>query len=109
MLDARCSMLDAPPSGSPLMVKQGNASVIVAGDQSAYDQVREVLVAIGSTLSYISSSGLADRTKLAINLLLMVEVIAFGEAVAMAERGGVERSVVVDAILKSVAASPVLS
>ena len=46
--------------------------------------------------------------KIAVNLLLMVEVIAFGEAVALAEKGGVAREVAVDAILKSVAASPVL-
>jgi 3-hydroxyisobutyrate dehydrogenase-like beta-hydroxyacid dehydrogenase len=46
--------------------------------------------------------------KLAVNLLLMVEVIAFGEAVALAEKGGVSRAAAVDAILKSVAASPVL-
>ena len=46
--------------------------------------------------------------KIAVNLLLMVEVIAFGEAVALAEKGGVDRAVALDAMLKSVAASPVL-
>ena len=46
--------------------------------------------------------------KIAVNLLLMVEVICFGEAVALAEKGGVAREAAVDAILKSVAASPVL-
>ena len=46
--------------------------------------------------------------KIAVNLLLMVEVIAFGEAIALAEKGGVAREVAVDAVLKSVAASPVL-
>jgi 3-hydroxyisobutyrate dehydrogenase-like beta-hydroxyacid dehydrogenase len=46
--------------------------------------------------------------KIAINLLLIVEVICFGEAIALAEKGGVAREVAVDAVLKSVAASPVL-
>ena len=46
--------------------------------------------------------------KLAINLVLMVEVIAFGEGVALAEKGGVSRETAVDAMLNSVAASPVL-
>ena len=46
--------------------------------------------------------------KIAVNLLLMVEVIAFGEAVALAEKGGVERPVALEAVLNSVAASPVL-
>ena len=101
-------MLDAPISGSPVTLEQGNASVMVGGDPGAYEKVKPVLLAIGPKVSYIGASGLAVQTKLAINLLLMVEVIAFGEAVALAEKGGVAREVVVDAILKSVAASPVL-
>jgi 3-hydroxyisobutyrate dehydrogenase-like beta-hydroxyacid dehydrogenase len=105
---AGLTMLDAPISGSPVTLEQGNASVMVGGDPGAFDKVKPVLLAIGPKVSYIGGSGLAVQTKLSINLLLMVEVIAFGEAVALAEKGGVKREVVVDAILKSVAASPVL-
>jgi 3-hydroxyisobutyrate dehydrogenase-like beta-hydroxyacid dehydrogenase len=65
-------------------------------------------LAIGPKVSHIGGNGLACQMKLAVNLLLMVEVICFGEAVALAEKGGVGRAVAVDAILKSVAASPVL-
>jgi 3-hydroxyisobutyrate dehydrogenase-like beta-hydroxyacid dehydrogenase len=68
-----------------------------------------VLRAIGPKVTYIGASGLAVQMKIAVNLLLMVEVIAFGEAVALAEKGGVAREIAVDAILKSVAASPVLA
>lgn len=105
---AGLTMLDAPISGSPVTVNQGNASVMVGGDEAAYERVRPVLLAIGPKVSYIGASGLAALMKIAVNLLLMIEVIAFGEAVALAEAGGVERSVALDAILKSVAASPVL-
>jgi len=101
-------MLDAPLSGSPVTVKAGQASVMVGGDRDAYERVRPVLLDIGPKVSYIGGPGMAVQTKLSINLLLMVEVIAFGEAVALAEKGGVERQAVVDAILNSVAASPVL-
>lgn len=102
-------MLDAPLSGSPVTVREGKASVMVGGDEGAYERVRDVLLAVGPKVSYIGSSGLAVQAKLSINLLLMVEVIAFGEAVALAERGGVDRNIMVQAILDSVAASPVLS
>jgi len=103
------TMLGAPLSGSPVTVRDGKASVMVGGDESAYEKARDVLLAIGPKVSYIGGSGLAVQAKLSINLLLMVEVIAFGEAVALAERGGVDRNVMVQAILDSVAASPVLS
>ena len=101
-------MLDAPISGSPVTLAQGNASVMVGGDKAAFERVEPVLRAIGPKVTHIGESGMAVQMKIAVNLLLMVEVIAFGEAVALAEKGGVNREVAVDAILKSVAASPVL-
>ena len=102
-------MLDAPISGSPVTVKAGQASLMVGGDEAALEQVRDVLLAIGPKVTRIGGNGLGCQMKIAVNLLLMVEVIAFGEAVALAEKGGVAREAAVDAILKSVAASPVLN
>jgi 3-hydroxyisobutyrate dehydrogenase-like beta-hydroxyacid dehydrogenase len=101
-------MLDAPISGSPITLAQGNASVMVGGDRAAFERVEPVLRAIGPKVTYIGASGLAVQMKISVNLLLMIEVIAFGEAVALAEKGGVKRETAVDAVLKSVAASPVL-
>jgi len=102
------AMLDVPISGSPVTLAQGNAALMVGGDKAAFEKVEPVLRAIGPKVTYIGASGLAVQMKIAVNLLLMVEVIAFGEAVALAEKGGVAREVAVDAVLKSVAASPVL-
>ena len=102
------TMLDAPISGSPVTVVQGNASIMVGGDEAAFERAKPVLLAIGPKVTRIGGSGLACQMKIAINLLLMVEVIAFGEAIALAEKGGVAREIAVDAVLKSVAASPVL-
>ena len=101
-------MLDGPLSGSPVTVVQGNASIMIGGDEAAYERIKPVLLAIGPKVTRIGGNGLACQMKIAVNLLLMVEVIAFGEAVALAEKGGVERHVALDAMLKSVAASPVL-
>ncbi len=102
------AMLDAPISGSPVTLNQGNASLMVGGDRAAFERAEPVLRAIGPKVTYIGHSGLAVQMKIAVNLLLMVEVIAFGEAIALAEKGGVARDIAVDAVLKSVAASPVL-
>jgi 3-hydroxyisobutyrate dehydrogenase-like beta-hydroxyacid dehydrogenase len=101
-------MLDGPISGSPVTVVQGNASVMIGGDEAAFERAKPVLLAIGPKVTRIGGNGLACQMKISVNLLLMVEVICFGEAVALAEKGGVSREAAVDAILKSVAASPVL-
>jgi 3-hydroxyisobutyrate dehydrogenase-like beta-hydroxyacid dehydrogenase len=101
-------MLDGPLSGSPVTVAAGNASIMIGGDEAAFERVKPVLLAIGPKVTRIGGNGLACQMKIAVNLLLMVEIIAFGEAVALAEKGGVARATAVDAILKSVAASPVI-
>lgn len=102
------SMLDAPLSGSPVTVEQGNASLMIGGDKATFERIEPVLRVIGPKVTYIGGTGQAVTMKLAVNLLLMVEVIAFGEAVALAEKGGVARETALDAVLKSVTAAPVL-
>ena len=67
-----------------------------------------VLEAIGPKVTRIGEAGLACPMKIAANLLPMVEVIAFGEAVALTEKGGVAPPVALKAVLNSVAASSVL-
>ncbi|HJQ90670.1 MAG TPA: NAD(P)-dependent oxidoreductase, partial [Acidimicrobiia bacterium] len=106
--EAGITMLDAPLSGSPISLEQDKASVMVGGDPAAFERVRPVLEAIGPTVTYIGTSGMAVQMKVAINLCLIVEMVAFSEAVALAEKGGVDRAVAVDAMLKSVVASPVM-
>src|SRR5688572_23544533 len=93
-------MLDSPASGS--------LATVMAGNARACERDEPVMLAIGPKVTHIGASGLACQMKISVNLLLMVEVIAFGEAIALAEKGGVDREVAVDAVLKSVAASPVL-
>jgi 3-hydroxyisobutyrate dehydrogenase-like beta-hydroxyacid dehydrogenase len=106
--DNGLTMLDAPISGSPVTLAQGSASTMVGGDRSAFERVEPVLYDIGSKVSYIGERGAAVQMKVAINLSLIVQMVAFCESVALAERGGVDREVAVDAMLKSVVASPVM-
>ncbi len=102
------TMLDAPLSGSPITVEQGTASTMVGGDRGAFERIEPVLHDIGSKVSYIGRSGMAVQMKVAINLSLIVQMVAFCESVALAEKGGVDRGVAVDSMLKSVVASPVM-
>ncbi|MDH3540879.1 MAG: NAD(P)-dependent oxidoreductase, partial [Acidimicrobiia bacterium] len=102
------TMLDAPLSGSPVTIRAGSASTMVGGDRAAYEKVEAVLYDIGSKVGYIGPSGTAVQMKVAINLSLIVQMVAFCESVALAEKGGVDRAAAVDAMLKSVVASPVM-
>jgi 3-hydroxyisobutyrate dehydrogenase-like beta-hydroxyacid dehydrogenase len=102
-------MLDAPISGTTVTIGQGKASLMVGGDKAAFERVQPVLLAIGPKVTYIGAQGLAMQLKVALNMTLVIEVIGFCEGVALAEKGGVPREVAVDAMLKSVVASPVIN
>jgi 3-hydroxyisobutyrate dehydrogenase-like beta-hydroxyacid dehydrogenase len=102
------SFLDCPVSGSPATLAAGEMSVMVGGDRDAFDHVADVLHAIGPKVTYIGPNGQAILTKVAINLALVVSVTALAEGVALVEKAGADRSAVVDAVLKSVIASPVV-
>ena len=102
------AMLDAPVSGSIATLEQGKLAIMVGGDPGVLERVRPYLTAIGPTITYVGPLGLAVTMKIAINLSLGVQMLAFSEAVLLAEKGGVPRERAVEALLKSVAASPML-
>ena len=103
------TMLDAPVSGSITTLEAGELAIMVGGDQGAFERVEPVLAAIGPKVTRVGDNGQALEMKLAINLALVVQVIGFCEGVALAESAGIARETAVDAMLKSVVSSPVLS
>ena len=102
------AFLDCPVSGSPATLAAGQMSVMVGGDRAAFDHVATVLGAIGPKVTYIGPNGHAILTKVAINLALVVSITAVAEGITLVEKAGVDRAAVVDAMLKSVIASPVV-
>src|SRR5918992_432863 len=106
--DRHAFFLDCPVSGSPATLAAGQMSVMVWGERAAFERIEEVLHTIGPKVTYIGPNGQAILTKVAINLALVVSVTALAEGVALVEKAGVDREAVVDAVLKSVIASPVI-
>ena len=101
-------MLDAPISGSVATLEDGKASIMVGGDPDAYARVEPILPTVGATVRRIGDNGQALLMKIAINLSLNVQMVAFSEGVLIAEKGGIDREVAVEAMLDSVIASPML-
>jgi len=101
-------MLDAPVSGSVSTLEEGKLSIMVGGDEEAFAQVEPILRDIGPTVTRIGESGQALLMKIAINLSLHVQMVAFSEGVLLAEKDGIAREVAVEAMLNSVIASPMI-
>jgi 3-hydroxyisobutyrate dehydrogenase len=102
------SMLDAPISGTALTVQQGTASLMVGGDAHVVELIRPVLEAVGPKVTHVGDNGQAVLMKIATNLSLAVQMLAFSEGVLLAEKGGIPREVAVDVLLGSVIASPMV-
>jgi 3-hydroxyisobutyrate dehydrogenase-like beta-hydroxyacid dehydrogenase len=101
-------MLDAPVSGSVSTLEEGKLSIMVGGDAAAFAQVEPILRDIGPTVTRIGDNGQALLMKIAINLSLHVQMVAFCEGVLLAEKDGIDREVAVQAMLNSVIASPMI-
>jgi 3-hydroxyisobutyrate dehydrogenase-like beta-hydroxyacid dehydrogenase len=102
------ALLDAPVSGSPATLDAGQLSFMVGGDPAALERARPYLEAIGPTITRVGPVGLAKSMKIAVNQGLAVQMLAFAEAVALAEKAGVDRARAVEVLLKSVIASPMV-
>jgi 3-hydroxyisobutyrate dehydrogenase-like beta-hydroxyacid dehydrogenase len=101
-------MLDAPVSGSVISLQQGKLSVMVGGRKEAFERVKPLLLDIGPKVTYVGDHGLALAMKIAINLSLAVQMLAFSEGVLLAEKSGIAREVAVDVLTHSAVASPMI-
>jgi 3-hydroxyisobutyrate dehydrogenase-like beta-hydroxyacid dehydrogenase len=101
------AMLDAPVSGSVPQVQSGTLTIMVGGDAEAYRRVEPILRELG-TPSHIGPNGQGLALKLAINISLAVQMLAFAEGLLLAERSGVDRQRALEVMADSAIGSPML-
>jgi 3-hydroxyisobutyrate dehydrogenase-like beta-hydroxyacid dehydrogenase len=101
-------MLDAPVSGSVITLQGGKLSVMVGGRPETFERVKAILYDIGPKVTYVGDNGLALVMKIATNLSLAVQMLAFSEGVLLAEKSGIAREVAVDVLTHSAVASPMI-
>lgn len=106
---AGAAMLDSPVSGTSVTVDQGKASLMVGGDVEAFERARPVLQSIGPKVIHVGPNGSAVTMKIAVNLSLAVQMLAFSEGVLLAEKSGISREKAVEVMLASVIASPMVA
>lgn len=101
-------MVDAPVSGSPVTLQQGKLSVMVGGDRATFERIKQLLEDVGPKVTHVGDNGLALSMKIAHNLSLAVQMLAFSESVLLAEKCGIARETAVDVLTHSVIASPMV-
>lgn len=108
VVERQAQMLDAPVSGSVATLEEGKLSIMVGGERDAVERARPVLTAIGPKVTHVGPNGLAVSMKIATNLSLVVQMLAFSEGVLLAEKSGIARETAVEVLLNSVIASPMI-
>src|SRR5262245_3512923 len=101
-------LVDAPVSGSVITVQQGKLSVMVGSRAETFERVKPLLLDLGPKVTHVGENGLALVMKIATNLSLPVQILAFTEGVLLAEKSGIPRETAIEVLLHSVAASPML-
>ena len=101
-------MIDAPVSGSVITLQEGKLSVMVGGRRETFERLKPILDDIGPKVTYVGDNGLALSMKIATNLSLAVQMMAFCEGVLLAEKSGIAREVAVDVLTHSAVASPMI-
>jgi len=101
-------MVDSPVSGSVVTLQQGNLSVMVGGRAETFERIKPILLDIGPKVTHVGENGLALVVKIATNLSLAVQMMAFSEGVLLAEKSGIKREVAVEVLTSSAIASPMI-
>jgi len=101
-------MVDSPVSGSVITLQEGKLSVMVGGRRETFERVKPLLHDVGPKVTYVGDNGVALSMKIATNLSLAVQMLAFSEGVLLAEKSGIAREIAVDVLTHSAVASPMI-
>lgn len=101
-------MLDAPVSGGSIAAEAGTLVTMVGGSKAALDRVTPIVSCYAKSIVHIGPSGAGQVAKACNQICVVVNMLGAAEAMLLAERAGVDPSVVKDALMAGFAASRML-
>lgn len=106
--EAGVGFLDAPVTGGTWGAEKGELLFMVGGAAETLEAARPVISAMGKRIFHLGRNGAGQTIKLAMNLLLALQVDAFAEALALVTGAGLEGEKLVEVMQSSMARSGVL-
>jgi 3-hydroxyisobutyrate dehydrogenase-like beta-hydroxyacid dehydrogenase len=104
--DTGAGFLDSPVSGSVATVEAGALTIMVGGDARLLDRARPVLETISARIIHVGERGAGSAAKLAVNALVHGLNVALSEALVLAEKAGVERSIAYEVFASGAGGAP---
>ena len=102
-------MLDAPVSGGEPKAVDGTLAIMVGGDKSLFDEVKDVLLVMGASAVHCGPIGAGNTTKLANQVIVALNIAAVAEAFTLVRKAGVDPHLVFEAIKGGLAGSTVMN
>jgi 3-hydroxyisobutyrate dehydrogenase len=100
------AMIDAAVSGSVPQVEQGSLVIFVGGEQETYQRCKPILDILGQSCFYTGLSGMGTTMKLVVNTLLGLGMQALAEAIALGEKAGLAKDVLLDVLGQTAVLTP---
>lgn len=101
--------LEAPVLGSVVPASQGNLTVLVSGEKTAFDRGLPLVEKIGKNIFYLEKPAFATKMKLINNLALGSFMATIAEAVAIGEDAGIDKAKILDILAAGAGNSMVLN
>ena len=101
-------MLDAPVSGGEKGAIDAALSIMVGGETADFDAALPIFQAMGKTITHLGPLGAGGFTKLANQIIVAVNLTALGEALTLARKAGLDRSLTLKALGGGLAGSKCL-
>ena len=83
-------VLEAPVTGGVHLAARGNITVLAGGDKDLFESQMPALKAIGDQIFHMGPIGAAAVIKVITNMLAFIHLVADGEALMLAKRGGLD-------------------
>jgi 3-hydroxyisobutyrate dehydrogenase-like beta-hydroxyacid dehydrogenase len=106
MKEKNVSMIDAAVSGSVPQVDQGSLIIFVGGEHRTFEQCKSILDVLGQNSFYMGASGMGTTMKLVVNTLLGLGMQALAEAIALGEKAGLEKGLLLDVLAQTAVLTP---
>src|SRR6266516_2501368 len=100
------AMIDAAVSGSVPQVEQGSLMIFVGGEHKTYQQCKPILDILGKNSYYMGASGMGTTMKLVVNTLLGLGMQALAEAIALGEKAGIQKELLLDVLGQTTVLTP---
>jgi len=103
-----CDYLDAPVSGGEVGAKAASLTIMVGGEEQAFERIRPLLALMGKNVTRVGGAGDGQVCKVANQIIVALNIAAVGEALVFASRAGADPAKVREALMGGFAASRIL-